>query len=103
MAGLVAAGDAHPPAAVLPPSSPRREDAFRVAGDVFLEGQQRVPLVRQAARVPLELPRRQSMRCHRQEARGGGHDKKQELGSGGMHSKWCGLCVQYLAMSKAIC
>jgi hypothetical protein len=35
--------------------------------------------------------------------RGGGHEKKQELGSGGMHSKWCGLCVQYLAMSKAIC
>jgi hypothetical protein len=63
MAGLVAAGDARPPAAVVVPASlPGREDAFRVAGDVFLEGQQRVPLVREASHaaagtgtVPVDL------------------------------------------------
>jgi len=53
MAGPVAAPDASPPAAVLlveaASSLPRCEDACRVLGDALLEGEQRIPLVPDAA------------------------------------------------------
>jgi hypothetical protein len=53
VASPVAAPDASPPAAILLAvatiSPPRAEEPCRVAGDVVLEGQQCVPLVREAA------------------------------------------------------
>jgi hypothetical protein len=51
MAGFVAAGDACPAAAVMAPFLPRGEEAVGVVDDALLEGQQRVPLVRPAARM----------------------------------------------------
>lgn len=51
MAGEVAAPDTSPMAAAVFSRPPRREAARGVADDAFLEGQQRVPLVRHAGRA----------------------------------------------------
>lgn len=75
--GVVAAPDASPPAAVFLASSlPRGHDAPWVAADAVLEGQQRVPLLGQAARR------------HRQGVRGpgqSGNEDEQESGKSRVH------------------
>ena len=89
MAGFVAAGDAPPPATIFVLFLPRGEDVVGVI-DGLLEGQQCVPLARQAARASrmgrLELP---GMSSDGEDGRD--EEQGEQLGKRAMHGESAAL------------
>ena len=90
VASPVAAPDASPPAAILLAvatiSPPRAEEPCRVAGDAVLEGQQCIPLVREAAyALSVTTSRWLGLLLGRGEEEAAGDDEQHENRSWAMH------------------